>query len=105
VNDPTVSVAIATYNRAAMVCQGIEAALVQTQTPFEVCVADDASTDGTWPALQEFSRREPHLRVFRHGKNTGGVGNWNFAIAQTSGDYIAWCSDDDRFLPDHLADT
>jgi glycosyltransferase involved in cell wall biosynthesis len=103
VNNPTVSVAIATYNRAAMVCQGIEAALGQTQTPFEVCVADDASTDGTWPALQEFARREPRLRVFRHEKNTGGVGNWNFAIAQTSGDYIAWCSDDDRFLPDHLA--
>jgi glycosyltransferase involved in cell wall biosynthesis len=30
------------------------------------------------------------------------VENWNHAIRQTRGDYIAWCSDDDRFLPDHL---
>lgn len=102
-SNPTVSVAIATYNRAAMVCQGIDAALLQTRAPFEICVADDASTDGTWPALREFALRVPRVRIFRHEKNTGGVGNWNFAIAQTRGDYIAWCSDDDRFLPDHLA--
>jgi glycosyltransferase involved in cell wall biosynthesis len=86
-----------------MVSQAIEAALVQTLAPLEICVADDASTDGTWLALEEVSRRVPQVRIFRHQRNTGGVGNWNFAIAQTSGDYIAWCSDDDRFLPDHLA--
>ncbi len=28
--------------------------------------------------------------------------NWNFAIGRTDGDYIAWCSDDDRFTPGHL---
>jgi glycosyltransferase involved in cell wall biosynthesis len=100
---PTVSVSIATYNRALMVCQGIEAALQQTLAPLEICVADDASTDDTWAALDGISRREPRVRAFRHTRNTGGVGNWNFAIEQTRGDYIAWCSDDDRFLPDHLA--
>jgi glycosyltransferase involved in cell wall biosynthesis len=85
-----------------MVRQGIEAALAQTLAPFEICVADDASTDGTWEGLEAIARGEPRVRIFRHGRNTGGVGNWNFAIAQTSGEYIAWCSDDDRFLPDHL---
>lgn len=86
-----------------MVRQGIEAAFAQTLGPLEIAVADDASTDGTWPMLRELATQEPRLRVFRHEKNTGGVENWNFAIRQTSGDYIAWCSDDDRFLPDHLA--
>ena len=100
---PTVSVSIATYNRAVMVRQGIEAALAQTFAPVEVVVADDASTDNTWPMLKEFYRQEPRVRSFRHDKNTGGVENWNFAIRQTTGDYIAWCSDDDRFLPEHLA--
>lgn len=99
----TVSVSTATYNRASMVCQGIEAALKQTLEPLEICVADDASTDGTWDALEALSLRDPRVRIFRHSQNTGGVANWNFAIAQTRGDYIAWCSDDDRFLPDHLA--
>ncbi len=74
----------------------------KTLRPIEVCVADDASTDSTRELLETMSTSEPRLRVFRQAQNTGGVENWNFAIAQTSGDYIAWCSDDDRFLPDHL---
>lgn len=99
---PTVSVAIATYNREKMVRQAIESALAQTLTPMEVCVADDASSDATWETLRSIANQEQRVRVYRHRENTGGVENWNFAIAQTSGDYIAWCSDDDRFLPDHL---
>ncbi len=94
--------AIATYNRAAMVRQAIEAALGQTRPPEEIVVADDASTDSTWAALNELAGCEPSVRVFRRERNSGGAENWSFAIAQTRGDYIAWCSDDDRFTPDHL---
>ena len=94
-----VSVAIATYNRAGMVRQAIEAALEQTRPPEEIVVADDASTDSTWAALNELAGCEPRVRIFRRERNSGGVENWSFAIGQTRGDYIAWCSDDDRFTP------
>ncbi|MEP7353728.1 MAG: glycosyltransferase family 2 protein [Acidobacteriota bacterium] len=96
------SVTIATYNRSSMVRQAIEAAMAQTLPPAEIVVTDDASTDDTWTALQSVAQGEPRVRVFRQTTNSGGVANWNFAINQTHGDYIAWCSDDDRFLPDHL---
>jgi glycosyltransferase involved in cell wall biosynthesis len=98
----TVSVAIATHNRAGMVRQAIEAAIDQTCPPEEIVVADDASTDSTWAVLNELAAGEPRLRIFRRPRNSGGVENWSFAIGQTTGDYIAWCSDDDRFTPDHL---
>jgi glycosyltransferase involved in cell wall biosynthesis len=98
----TVSVAIATYNRAEMVRQAIAAALSQTCPPDEIVVADDASTDSTWAVLNELATGEPRIRVFQRERNSGGVENWTFAIEQTTGDYIAWCSDDDRFTPDHL---
>lgn len=98
----TVSVAIATFNRASMVRQAIEAALAQTRPPDEIVVADDASTDPTWAALTELADRDSRVRIFRRENNSGGVENWNFAIRQTTGDYIAWCSDDDRFLSGHL---
>jgi glycosyltransferase involved in cell wall biosynthesis len=98
----TISVAIATFNRAGMIRQAIAAALGQTRTPDEIVVSDDASTDGTWAVLSELAAAEPRLRVFRRERNSGGVDNWNFAIRQTRGDYIAWCSDDDRFLAGHL---
>ena len=97
-----VSVAIATFNRAAMQRQAIAAALEQTRPPDEIVVADDASTDATWAVLNELAAVEPSLRIFRRERNSGGVENWNFAIERTSGDYIAWCSDDDWFTPGHL---
>ncbi len=100
---PTVSVAIATYNRAGMVRQAIEAVLDQTRPPDEIVVADDASTDPTWAKHSpNWPAASSRLRIFRRERNSGGVENWNFAIGQTSGDYIAWCSDDDRFLSGHL---
>jgi|GEM_PF-1359227 len=98
----TVSVAIATYNRAAMVRQAVEAAIDQTRPPDEIVVADDASTDSTWAVLSHLAAVEPRARIFERERNSGGVENWNFAIGRTHGDYIAWCSDDDRFTADHL---
>jgi glycosyltransferase involved in cell wall biosynthesis len=100
--NPQVSVAIATYNRAAMVRQAVEAALAQTLAPYEVVVADDASTDDTADVLARLAAADARVRVFRRERNSGGVDNWNFVMGQTRGGYIAWCSDDDRFLPDHL---
>ena len=97
-----ISVAIATYNRAGMVRQAIEAALDQTRPPDEIVVTDDASTDSTWAPLTELAGRDSRVRIFQRERNSGGVENWSFAIGQTRGDYIAWCSDDDRFMPSHL---
>ena len=101
----TISVAIATYNRASLVVEAIEAALAQSPPPDEIVVTDDASTDQTPQVLAEWAARDPRLRVIRQPTNTGGVPNWNRAMDAARGDLIAWCSDDDRFLPGHLAES
>jgi glycosyltransferase involved in cell wall biosynthesis len=97
-----ISVAIATYNRAHMVMEAIRAALHQTSEPDEVVVADDASTDHTSAVVEEIARRDARVRLVRREVNSGGAANWNTAIDGTRGRFVAWCSDDDRFLPDHL---
>jgi glycosyltransferase involved in cell wall biosynthesis len=97
-----ISVAIATYNRADMVRQAVDAALGQSRAPQEVVVSDDASTDGTPEALRSLAAADARVRPLRQDSNSGGVPNWNRAIAATRGELIAWCSDDDRFLPGHL---
>jgi glycosyltransferase involved in cell wall biosynthesis len=98
----TVSVAIATYNRALMVSQAVLAALSQSESPEEIVVSDDASTDGTVEAIESLAGNDRRVRLLRQTRNSGGVGNWNAAIEATGGDLIAWCSDDDRFLAGHL---
>lgn len=98
----TISVVIATYNRAPMVREAILAALAQSRVPYEIVVSDDASTDGTVDVLNSLAAGDARVRVLRQRKNTGGIGNWNIAMAASRGDLIAWCSDDDRYLPGHL---
>ena len=99
---PKVSVTIATYNRFEMVSQAIDAALQQTLMPYEIIVVDDCSPDKSYDRLKERYKNEPIVKVFKQEKNTGGVPNWNAAIDYATGDYIAWCSDDDRFFENHL---
>jgi glycosyltransferase involved in cell wall biosynthesis len=96
----TISVAIATYNRAPMLREAVLAALAQSRAPHEIVVSDDASTDLTIPTIENL--RDPRVKLIRQVQNSGGVGNWNSAINATRGDLISWCSDDDRFLPGHL---
>ena len=43
----TISVSIATYNRAPMVREAVVAALAQSTPPDEVVVSDDASAEAT----------------------------------------------------------
>ena len=97
-----ISVAIATYNRAAMVREAVEAALAQSHAPYEIVVADDASTDETCQVLARLAAGDRRVRVIRQTANSGGVENWNAAMNVTRGDLLAWCSDDDRFWPGHL---
>jgi glycosyltransferase involved in cell wall biosynthesis len=96
----TISVAIATYNRASMAREAVLAALAQSRAPQEIVVSDDASTDQTISAIESLG--DHRVKLIRQARNSGGVGNWNAAIDRTCGELIAWCSDDDRFLPGHL---
>ncbi|AJE03036.1 glycosyltransferase family 2 protein [Geobacter pickeringii] len=99
---PKISVVIPTYGRAQMVKQAVLAALAQELEPFEVIVSDDRSPDDTVQVLREVAERHHRLRLIENAENSGGVPNWNKVIDAAQGDYIAYCSDDDYFLPFHL---
>ena len=98
----SISVVIPTYNRSKMLREAIDAALQQTRPPDEVVVSDDCSPDDTALAMEALAKLEPRLRFIRQPKNLKGVENWNAVIRASKGDLIAFCTDDDLFLPHHL---
>lgn len=99
----TLSVIIGTYNRAAMVEQAIKSVFAQSRRPDELIVSDDCSTDATPSVLSRLAAEHPSLiRIYRREENSGGIRNWNEAIARASGDLLAFCCDDDRYAPGHL---
>jgi glycosyltransferase involved in cell wall biosynthesis len=93
-----VSVIIPVYNGTNYLREAIESVFAQTYRNYELIVIDDGSKDGTWKLIQSYGDR---LRGFR--KENGGVASaLNYGIQQSTGDYIAWLSHDDLFLPSKL---
>ena len=92
---PKVSVIIPVFNGENYLREAIDSVLSQTYPRHEVIVVDDGSTDGTWALIESFGSSVRGIR-----KENGGVASaLNCGIQQASGEYIAWLSHDDLFLP------
>jgi hypothetical protein len=94
---PFMTIAIPTFNRAALLKGCVASALAQTYPHFEVVVSNNASSDNTRSVLSEFS--DARLRVINQDTNIGMHPNWNACLANAKGDYIVILSDDDRIAP------
>jgi len=94
---PLVTIAIPTYNRAALLRGCVQAALAQSYENIEILVSDNASEDETPQVLQEFS--DSRLRIIRQSENIGLLPNWNACLAAARGTYVVFLSDDDRIAP------
>ncbi|HEV8169307.1 MAG TPA: glycosyltransferase, partial [Pyrinomonadaceae bacterium] len=78
--NPLLSVVIPTWNRAQLVCDAVNSALVQGEV--EVIVVDDASTDATVERLEaEFGTRIRVLRL-EHRRGAGGARNAGARLAR-----------------------
>ena len=99
---PPITVAIPTHDRRETVLMAIESVLEQSHPPIELIVVADGCTDGTAEAVSALG--DPRIRAIECPKGPGlGYGNRNRAVESAAGELIAWCSDDDLWLPDHLA--
>ena len=99
--NPTVSIIIATYNRAHYIGRAIQSVLNQTYQDFEVIIVNDASTDDTEEVVKSFN--DERLRYIQLSKNSGGAPvPRNAGIRAARGEYIAFLDDDDEWLPEKL---
>jgi len=95
-----VSVIIPTFNRAEMVCGAINSILNQTLKDFEIIVVDNCSIDNTESVIKSYN--DKRIRYFRHQNNGILAVNMNYGMKQARGEYIAFCDDDDIWMPDKL---
>lgn len=99
-----VSVAMTTFNGAAHLEAQLDSLAAQTLLPAELVVVDDASSDDTPAILARFAARAPFpVRIHRNAENIGWRENFFRALAETQGELIAFCDQDDVWLPDKLA--
>jgi glycosyltransferase involved in cell wall biosynthesis len=92
-----VSVAMVTYRHERFLAEAIQSVLRQeTQFPFELVIADDASPDGTGAIAARFAARHPAcIRNLSTGKNLGLTRNTARTLEACRGEYIAILEGDD----------
>jgi polysaccharide pyruvyl transferase CsaB len=97
-----VSIVLPVYNGAAYVRESIESVLQQTYPAWELIVVDDGSTDETPQILAAFAGH-PQIKLLRQ-ENQKLPAALNFGFRHASGEFLTWTSDDNRMLPDCLAE-
>ncbi|MHB8425391.1 MAG: glycosyltransferase family 2 protein [Gammaproteobacteria bacterium] len=98
VNSITVSVILATCNRAYYLPQALDSLLNQTHQPEEIIIVDDGSTDNTAEIVGRYDGRCRYFRTENQGKSSA----INFAIPRARSSHIWIFDDDDVALPDAL---
>lgn len=89
---------VVTYNRCELLLGCISALILQTYQEFDILIIDNASTDNTYNALQEYINSSKIL-YYNTGSNIGGAGGFNYGIrkAYELGYDYYWLMDDDTY--------
>jgi len=84
-NQPTLSIIVISYNTRDMTLECLRSVAVETRSPYELIVIDNASTDGSAAAIAaEF----PDIRLLAETENHGFAKANNIAAKLAVGDYI-----------------
>ena len=99
-----ISVAMATYNGEKYLKQQLDTIALQTYLPCELVVCDDGSLDSTVNIVQDFSLTAPFpVRLYVNENNLGFANNFLKCASLCDGEWIAFCDQDDIWLPNKLA--
>lgn len=104
VNKPVLSLCIPTYNRReklARLVNGIQQDLQNAGGKIEICISDNASTDGTNKLVMELSTHK-YISVYRQSENVGFLKNYAAVFSMARGNYVWILGDDDVVVKNGL---
>lgn len=90
------TVIVPTFNRADLIGETLDSLLAQSRVPDEIVVVDDGSSDSTAEIVGAYATSVRYI----HKENGGKASALNLAMAESSGDYVWICDDDDLIEPD-----
>lgn len=98
-NKPKLTIVSLSYNHEKYIAQTLDSFVMQkTDFPFEIIIADDASTDNTAMIIKEYAQKYPNLiKSILREKNIGAAENWLDALLQVSSQYLIYSDGDDYF--------
>ncbi|WP_461039783.1 glycosyltransferase [Spirosoma harenae] len=104
VQQPTISIALCTYNGKTYLPVQWHSLLHQQLLPNEVIISDDCSTDGTPDLLKQFAEEAPFsVNILPNRTRLGYNKNFERALSACTGDLIFICDQDDFWLPEKIS--
>ena len=93
---PALSIILVSYNTVAYITRALASVYQETlQTPFEVIVVDNASTDNSLAVLRQ---QFPQIKLIESNQNLGFAGGVHLGVAQAKGDYLLLLNPDTVIL-------
>lgn len=96
-----VSVVIPVYNGEKYLEKTVESILKQDYQNIELILVDDGSSDNSAEIIRKLEGEDSRIKPF-YNQNGGVAKARNFGIAQSNAEFIAFCDQDDLWLPTKL---
>lgn len=100
---PLATVLVPTHDHADTIRHALASVQAQTIQDFEVLVVGDGAPERTSDILAEIRAADRRIHYFPHPKGEGHGERYRAAaLAEATGDIVAYLGDDDLWLPHHL---
>ena len=101
VDSKLISVVIVNYNCGEFLQECVKSVSAST-VPFEIIVADNASSDNSINRLRDFSHLDGQLKIHRNTRNLGFAKAANLILPKAYGDFVLLLNPDCVIQPDTL---
>jgi len=105
--EPAVSVIIIFYNAQRFLEEAIASVIRQTESSWELLLADDGSTDASTAIARNYARKmDPAVRYLEHAghRNCGMSATRNLAVKNSRGKWLSFLDSDDVWRSTKLAE-
>lgn len=99
-----IEILLSTYNGEQYLADQIDSILAQNYRNWRLLIRDDGSTDNTLVILKSYHKKYPD-KIIIFEDNMGNLGvtkSFSLLVSKSDSDYVAFCDQDDVWLPDKL---
>ena len=106
-NTVAVDILLTTYNTNIEYLKlQLDSILNQTYKNFTLIISDDCSTkQEVKEVLQEYAQKDNRIKLYFQPQNLGYTKNFEFVLAQSTADYIAFSDHDDIWYPNKIEES
>ena len=92
---PLISIIVPVYNAERFIQKCVDSLIHQTFSDLEIILVNDCSKDSSLDILSRYEQLDSRVKVVDLPHNSGAAGARNHALADSSGEYIAFVDIDD----------